>query len=60
MGIEELDIHSLNTAANRAASGQSYENENGRTSTVDDGWITHPGDAGMAAIADAIIAALDM
>ena len=59
-GIEELDIHALNTTANRAESGQSYENENGRTSTVDDGWITHPGDAGMAAIAESIIHTLDM
>ena len=54
-GIETLDIHQYNTTANQGISGQSYIDGNGNTQTVSDAWITHPGDNGFSAIADAII-----
>lgn len=54
-GIESLNIHRYNTTANQGTSGQSYIDGNGQTATVSDSWITHPGDNGFAAIADAII-----
>lgn len=54
-GIESLNIHQYNTTANQGVSGQSYIDGNGNTQTVSDAWITHPGDSGFSAIADAII-----
>ena len=54
-GIESLNIHQYNTIANQGTSGQSYVDGSGQTSTVSDSWITHPGDNGFTAIADAII-----
>lgn len=54
-GIESLNIHPYNTTANQGVSGQSYIDGNGNTQTVSNTWITHPGDNGFSAIADAII-----
>ena len=54
-GLESLNIHQYNTTANQGTSGQSYIDGSGQTSTVSDSWITHPGDNGFSAIADAII-----
>lgn len=54
-GIESLNINQYNTTANQGTSGQSYIDGSGQTAIVSDSWITHPGDNGFSAIADAII-----
>ncbi len=53
--IETLDISSTRTKENEAISGQTSISPDGEKITVKDTWITHPGDGGMAAIADLII-----
>ncbi len=46
------DLHTKDTVAHF---GQQYELEDGSHKIVSDRWITHPGDAGMKAIADRLI-----
>ena len=52
---ETLDISSTRTKENEAISGQTSISPDGEKITVKDTWITHPGDGGMAAIADLMI-----
>lgn len=59
-GLEIIDIHDLNTAENQGYSGQQYLSSDGTLKTVDDTWITHPGDIGMRKIADRIIERLQL
>ena len=58
--IAAVDVHALRTEETQAVQGQSCETADGGQGVVSDGWITHPGDAGMAAIAEAVIRALDL
>ena len=53
--IETLDVSSARTLKNQAISGQTSFSPEGEKITVKDTWITHPGDGGMAAIADLMI-----
>jgi len=53
--IELIDICYLRCKANEATLGQKYLDENNNWSTINDLWVTHPGDDGMKKIADRII-----
>ena len=55
-GIETIDVGSAHTKENESYSGQISLNAEGEPITVDDEWITHPGNSGMRAIADIMIA----
>ena len=55
-GIETIDIRATHTKENEARSGQISLNAEGEPIIVDDEWITHPGNSGMRAIADIMIA----
>ena len=59
-GIENLCIKSLAIDANRGVAGQRYETGEGTTRPSSDTSLSHPGDAGMAAIADALIEMLGL
>jgi len=54
-GIETLNIESAHTPDNRSYSGQISIMPSGEQTVVKDLWITHPGNSGMAAIADMMI-----
>ncbi len=58
--IGQICIKDLNTKENQGKLGQKYELANGESAAADDLWLTHPGDAGMKAIADRIIDFLKM
>ncbi len=58
--IGQLCIKDLNTKENQGKLGQKCELANGEAAAADDLWLTHPGDAGMKAIADRIIDFLKM
>ena len=59
-GFERIDIGDLRCRENESYSGQIRQNAEGEPICVKDTWITHPGDAGMRAIADRILYALGM
>lgn len=53
--IENIDLSFLHTKEYEACKGQISLNAEGVGVEVPDGWITHPGDEGMKAIADKLI-----
>ena len=53
--VELIDICYLRCKANEAKLGQKYLDENNEWSTINDLWVTHPGDDGMKKIADRIL-----
>lgn len=57
-GIERIDIRSAHTKENESYSGQLCLNAAGDKVVVSDEWITHPGNDGMRAVADIMIAAI--
>ena len=59
-GCELVRIDDLNVKANQAVEGQLITYPGGTTTTAPAKWVTHPGDQGMQAIADRLVAALDM
>lgn len=56
--VEKIDVRSLRYKANEAKDGTLYESIDGTKKEASPLWLTHPGDAGMKAIADQIISAL--
>lgn len=58
--IPVVCIADLRCAENEAVSGAKYVTADDTEATVKDAWITHPGNGGMRAIADRIIAKLDL
>ena len=58
--IEDINIADLKCKENQSSSGHLYTAPDGSVKVVNDAWITHPGDAGMALIAQRIIAKLDL
>jgi hypothetical protein len=52
--IKGVNISSLHTITNEGHSGQTYVTANGGIAVVSDRWISHPGDDGMLAIANAL------
>lgn len=59
-GLELIDITDLNTTENQGYSGQQYLSSDGTMKTVNDTWITHPGDTGMQKIAERIVDKLEL
>lgn len=59
-GCDFINITPLHTAANEGYSGQVITYYDETTIVAHDNWITHPGDSGMQAIADAIIEKMQM
>lgn len=59
-GCDFVNITSLHTVANEAHAGQVITYYDGTTEVAHDNWISHPGDDGMQAIADAIIEKMQM
>ena len=53
--IETVNVSALHTRENEAYLGQISEGPDGNDFTVKDYWISHPGDKGMAEIADSIV-----
>ena len=56
--VEMVDIRPLRFKANEAEAGARYESIDGTKKEANELWLTHPGDKGMAAIADQIISVL--
>ena len=56
--LESIDVSALHTREGEARSGQVSMHPSGNEIIVKDTWISHPGDKGMAAIAEKIIAQL--
>lgn len=59
-GCDFVNITSLHTNANEAHVGQVITYYDGMTTVAHDNWISHPGDDGMQAIADAIVEKMQM
>lgn len=59
-GCTYLSIHDLFKSENLGVTGATVTYRNGETGTILEAWHTHPGDAGHKAIADKIVATLDM
>jgi len=59
-GIESVYIRDVRSDETQSSSGSKYIAPDGTVQTVKDTWITHPGDTGMALIAQKIITKLDL
>ena len=59
-GCEYLSIAHLYVTENLGISGATITYYDGSTGTIQDAWVSHPGDLGMKNIASAIIEKLDM
>ncbi|MBR6509088.1 MAG: SGNH/GDSL hydrolase family protein [Clostridia bacterium] len=58
--IECVSLDSIHVPAHEATINQTYVTENGGTDYVKSDWITHPGNAGMKKVADAILNKINM
>lgn len=60
LGLEMVDIRDLHTKEAEGFLGQTYVLPDGTLAPVKDNWVSHPGDAGMAAIARRLIEVLGL
>lgn len=58
--IPLIDVFDIRSKETESRAGAAYRTPDGEVLTVSDNWITHPGDLGMARIAERILNVLDL